>query len=118
MDHILNVARQHQQEIDMAKKKLVQPAREVAQIVVYRIGLENPIMVRYHDLKEAMRQFDKLLEAADHGRPILLKSGCQTCAIRFPKNIDTAYLIDVEGSNYLMADTQKRVNAMMAMPPV
>lgn len=100
----------------MAQAKIAQPAREVAQIIIYRVGIENPIMVRYHNMKDAQKQYSKLLEAADHGQPYVLTSGCHTCAIRYPQNIDTCYLVDVESSNYLMADSQKRVNAMMQLP--
>lgn len=100
----------------MAKKKLMQPLQEVAQIVVYKSGRENPLVVRYRDMKEAEKQFSKLLEAADHDRPIVLTGPCQTCAIRDTSTIDTAYLVNVETSNFLMADTQKRMNAMMSIP--
>jgi hypothetical protein len=116
MDHIVNIAHRMQQEIDMAKAKLAQPLQEVAQIVVYMTGNEQPVMVRYHDMKEAQKQYGKLLEAADHGRPCVLTSGCHTAAFRFPQNIAIAYLIDVDTSNFLMADSQKRVNAMMQLP--
>lgn len=116
MDHILNLARQREEEINMAKKKLAQQLQEVAHIVVYMVGNEQPVMVRYHNMKDAEKQYSKLLEAADHGRPFVLTSCCQTAAFRFPQNIATAYLIDVETANFLIADSQKRVNAMMQTP--
>jgi hypothetical protein len=100
----------------MAQKKLTQPPREVANIIAYMTGSDQPVMVRYHDMKEAQKQFSKLLEAADHGRPYVLTSISQTAAFRFPQNIAVAYLVDVENSNFLMADTQRRMNAMMTMP--
>jgi predicted membrane channel-forming protein YqfA (hemolysin III family) len=116
VDHILNIARQRQQEIDMAQKKLAAPPQEVAQIVVYQMGAENPVMVRYHDMKEAQKQFSKLLEAADHAKPIVLTSAAMTAAFRHPQNIAVAYLVNVESNNFLMCDSQKRMNAIMQAP--
>jgi hypothetical protein len=100
----------------MAQKKLAAPPQEVMQIVVYMTGSDAPIMVRYLDSKQAEKQFDKLLEAADHGRPIVLTSGAMTAAFRFPQNIAVAYLVNVETNNFLMCDSQKRMNAQMQLP--
>jgi hypothetical protein len=100
-------------EIDMAKAKLNQPVREVANIIWQYNGCDATQVVRYTDMKKAEKEYSALLEAADHGRPIVLHGPSMTCAIRFPQNMVHAYLVVVEDNNFLQADTQKRINAMM-----
>lgn len=97
----------------MAQKKLAEAPREAAQIVMYLTGVESPLVIRYHDMKEAMKQFARLLKAADQGKQVVLKSACMTLVFRFPQNMSACYLVDVETNSYLLADTQKRMNAMM-----
>ena len=88
--------------------------REVAQICFYLHGIENAQVVRYSNMQEAVKQFDKLLEAADHGKPMILTGSSATCAIRLTANITTAFLVSVDANNAMMADTQKRYSQMMA----
>ncbi len=116
MDHIINVGRKLEQEIWMAKAKIAQPPREVMQIVTYLTGSDTPIVVRYASRDKAEKQYSKLLEHADHGKPCMLMSECMTVAFRFPQNIAVAYLVDIENNNFLLADSQKRINAMMQTP--
>lgn len=97
----------------MAKARLAAPTREVAQIVSYMTGSDVPIYMRYLNMRDAVRDFDKLLKAADKGEGIALSSPCMTCVFRFPQNIAACYLVDIESNNNAMADTQKRLNAMM-----
>jgi hypothetical protein len=111
--NILDLFHQRQMEIKMAKAKLNQPVREVANIVWQYNGCDTTQVVRYTDMKAAEKDYNKLLEAADHGRPLVLTGPSMTCAIRFPQNIVHCYLIVVDDNNFLQADTQKRFQAMM-----
>lgn len=116
MTNIADLIHRQQQETNMAKARIAQPIQEVAQIVWQYTGCDSTNVVRYTDMKTAEKQYAKLLEAADHGKGVVLTGACMTCAIRFPQNMVHAYLIAVDINNVLMADTQKRLNAMMALP--
>lgn len=100
----------------MAKAKLVQPPREVANIVMYMQGSDQPIMVRFTDAAQAKRQFELLLKASDQGKQMVLTGPTSTCVIRFPHMINAAYLVMVDDTNFLVADTNKRMQAMMNSP--
>lgn len=100
----------------MAKKKLAEPIREAANIIIYHMGQEQPMCIRYADLKLAMKDFDKLLEAADKAKPIVLNSPAMTVVLRHPQNLTACYLVDIEMNSFLLTDTQKRSNAMMQIP--
>lgn len=100
----------------MARARQAQAPAEKMQIIVYMTGSDAPIMIRYHDAKAAVRDFDKLLKAADKGEGIALSSPAMTMAFRFPQNIAVAYLVDVDVNNSLMVDTQRRMNAAMQLP--
>lgn len=100
----------------MAQRKLAETIREVAQIVVYVQGFPTPMMTRYHDMGEAKKQFDGLMKAADKGKPYVLSSPASTVVFRYASSIVAAYLVNVETNNFLMVDSQKRMNAMAQMP--
>lgn len=100
----------------MANARRAQPAAEAMQIVVYLSASDAPIMIRYTKREAAIKDFDRLLKAADKGEAIALSSPAMTMAFRFPQNIVVAYLIDVETNNSMMLDTQRRMNAAMQLP--
>lgn len=116
MDNIANIGRQRDKEISMARARRAQPAQEVMQIVVYRHGSDQSVVVRYTKRETAIKDFDKLLKAADSSTPISLSTPAMTAVFRDPSTIAIAYLIDVEANNVLMADTQRRMNAAMQLP--
>lgn len=89
---------------------------ETMQIVVYRRGSDQSVVVRYTDRAKAIKDYDKLLKAADMGNAIALSTPAMTVAFRDPSMIEIAYLIDVDTNNGLMADTQRRMNAAMQLP--
>lgn len=101
----------------MAQKKLAAPPREVAQIVIYLAGNPAPLMVRYTDMPTAKKQFDILAKAMQtvpsKVKPVVLAASAATVLVKYPPDIQVAYLVDIEISNVLLVDTQKRVNAMM-----
>jgi len=100
----------------MAKKIMQEPVREVAHIVYYLHGLQMSFVVRYHKMTDAKKQFDGLLKARDQAKTFTLTGPASTAVIADAGEIATCMLVDVETSNFLMADTQKRMNAMMQMP--
>ena len=116
MDNIANIGRQRDRELKVARARRAQPIAERMQIVVYLSASDAPIMIRYTDANKAIKDFDRLLKAADKGEAIALSSPAMTMAFRFPQNIVVAYLIDVETNNNLMVDTQRRMNAAMQLP--
>lgn len=116
MDNIANIGRQRDKEIRVARARQAQPIMEKMHIVVYLSGSDAPIMIRYTDARQAIRDFERLLKAADKGDAIALSSPAMTMAFRSPQNIAVAYLIDVETNNNLMTDTQRRLNAAMQLP--
>lgn len=116
MDHIINIAHQRTKEVSMAKARIAQPIQEVAQIQWQYTGCDTTNIVRYHDMRAAQKQFVDLVDAMNKGREYTLKGPAATCLIRFPQNIVNVFLIAVETNNFLMGDTQKRMNAYMQLP--
>lgn len=116
MDNIANIGRQRDKEISMARARRAQPVAEAMQIVVYRKGSDQSVVMRYTKRDAAIKDFDRLMKAADKGDAISFSSPAMTVAFRDTSNIDIAYLIDVDTNNFLMADTQRRMNAAMQLP--
>lgn len=113
--NLLDVLQQGQQELAMSKKKLAEPVREVAQIVTWKGGIHN--VVRYVSMKAAQKQFEHLLDAMDKKLEAFALTGSgSSCYINNPATLDSVHLVDVEATNSLMADTQKRMNAMLNGP--
>lgn len=116
MDSIVRFGQQLEKEIGMAKARVAQPVQEKMHIVIYMVGSDAPILIRYTDQRAALKDYDKLLKAADKGEGIALSSPVMTMAIRFPQNIAVAYVVDTDANNALMVDTQRRYNAAMMLP--
>lgn len=103
----------------MARRALKKnPPHEVAQIVIYMMGSDASTVVRYNDMGMAMKQFEALNKASDlpGSKKFTLLGATSTCVIRRPQEIALLFLVDVEGNNQFMADSQKRLNAMMQEP--
>lgn len=112
--HIIDPINQAAREQQMARQTLTnQLPREVAQIVIYMVGSDNSVCVRYTDMKTAVAQHKKLLEAADKGKSCVLTGAASTCVVQYPQNMALTFVVDMEANNALMVDTQKRANAMM-----
>lgn len=117
MSHILKLIEEREKEVSMSKARIVQKPREVAQIVVWSGMVHN--VVRYTDMRAAKKQFDVLAKAYKKGAggdPVVLTGAGSTAVITRPDHMDSFHLVDVESNNELMADTQRRMNAMMALP--
>jgi len=113
--NIVNLIHMQQKEIAVAKARVQQKPQEVANIVMWRGG--NHTVVRYIDMKTAIKQFDALVKAADSGvEKFVLTGASSTAVISHPRLLDSIHLLDVEAGNQLMADTQRRMNAMMQLP--